>query len=60
MAKKTFLPLQDGDVSETWADVEKLKSELNYQPTVSVAEGVKNFVDWYKEYYAYKELETFA
>jgi UDP-glucuronate 4-epimerase len=58
MAKKTYLPLQDGDVSETWADVEQLKSELNYKPKVSVAEGVKNFVEWYKEYYAYKELET--
>ncbi|TKB97618.1 NAD-dependent epimerase [Pedobacter cryophilus] len=60
LAKKTYLPLQDGDVSETWADVGQLKSELNYEPKVSVAEGVKNFVEWYKEYYAYKELEAFA
>ena len=60
LANKTYLPLQDGDVSETWADVEQLKSELNYEPKVSVAEGVKNFVEWYKEYYSLKEQEAFA
>jgi UDP-glucuronate 4-epimerase len=59
-AEKIYLPMQDGDVSETWADISDLKNQLGYQPKVSVKEGVKNFVDWYKEYYAYKEQEVFA
>ena len=59
-ATKSFLPMQDGDVSETWADITELINQLNYQPKVSVADGVKNFVDWYKVYYAYKEQEVFA
>lgn len=48
---KEFFPLQDGDVAETWADLGELKSELNYQPKISIKEGVKNFIDWYKLYY---------
>ena len=59
-AEKIYLPMQDGDVSETWADISDLKNQLGYQPKVSVKEGVKNFVDWYKEYYAFKEQEVFA
>jgi UDP-glucuronate 4-epimerase len=51
VALKHFLPLQDGDVAETWADITELQTELNYEPSVSVKEGVKNFVNWYKQYY---------
>lgn len=47
-----FMPLQPGDVPETFADVSKAKNILGYQPKVSVPEGVKNFIDWYKEYYS--------
>ena len=50
-AKKEFLPMQDGDVAATWADIEDLENILGYKPVVSVEEGVKNFIDWYKEYY---------
>jgi UDP-glucuronate 4-epimerase len=60
IAKKSYLPMQDGDVSETWADITDLTDKLGYQPKVSVQEGVKNFVDWYKEYYAYESQEVFA
>lgn len=51
-AKKVFFPMQDGDVSETWADVSELKSEFNYEPQVSYKEGIKKFVNWYKIYYS--------
>lgn len=50
-AEKEFFPLQDGDVAETWADLKALEDELCYSPKISVKEGVKNFVDWYKLYY---------
>lgn len=50
-ARKKLLPLQDGDVCKTWADVRDLEESLNYYPQVSVKEGIKKFVDWYKEFY---------
>ncbi|WP_421939504.1 NAD-dependent epimerase [Pedobacter sp.] len=50
-AQKIFLPMQDGDVAETAADVDDLKNLLNYQPSVSVQTGVKNFVKWFTDFY---------
>lgn len=50
-AKKNYMPIQPGDVPETWADVSNLKNDLGYQPTTPVSEGVKRFIDWYREYY---------
>lgn len=47
-----FMPLQQGDVPETFADVSKAKEMLGYEPKTSVPEGVKNFIKWYKEYYS--------
>jgi UDP-glucuronate 4-epimerase len=52
-ALKKLLPLQPGDVPDTYADVSDLVKEFNYQPTTKLADGVKNFVDWYKEFYGY-------
>ncbi len=49
--KKELLPLQPGDVPDTYADVDDLVSEFGYKPSMSVKEGVKNFADWYKEYH---------
>jgi UDP-glucuronate 4-epimerase len=49
-AKKELLPLQPGDVPDTYADVDDLVREFNYKPSMDIKEGVKNFVDWYKEY----------
>jgi UDP-glucuronate 4-epimerase len=46
-----FMPLQQGDVPVTYADVSKAKSLLGYSPKVTVGEGVRNFVQWYREYY---------
>lgn len=50
-AKKEFLPMQPGDVPATWADVSDLESELGYKPNTTVKEGVKRFVEWYREYF---------
>lgn len=50
-AKKEFLPLQEGDVPETFADVEDLFSKINFRPKTSVEEGIGKFIDWYKDYY---------
>ncbi len=49
--KKEFLPLQAGDVPFTFSNTYKLRNEFSYNPSVSVQEGVKNFLDWYVEYY---------
>ena len=50
-AKINFLPLQPGDVPDTFANVENLKNKFNYKPSTSVFEGVSNFVKWYKRFY---------
>jgi UDP-glucuronate 4-epimerase len=50
-AKINFLPLQLGDVPDTYASIDNLKKNFNYRPVVSITEGVSNFVKWYKNYY---------
>ncbi|MBB3195000.1 NAD-dependent epimerase [Roseateles terrae] len=50
-AKKEFLPLQDGDVPKTHADVEELAAWTGFRPAMPVTEGVKRFVAWYRDYY---------
>jgi UDP-glucuronate 4-epimerase len=50
-AKKIFLPMQEGDVAETCADVSNLDEVLNYKPKVSVPAGVAGFTAWYKSFY---------
>lgn len=50
-AVKEMLPMQPGDVERTWADVDDLIADYDYQPDTSVNDGVKKFVDWYKKYY---------
>ena len=50
-AEKNLLPLQPGDVPDTYADVQDLVRDVGYQPATSVEEGVANFVAWYREYY---------
>jgi UDP-glucuronate 4-epimerase len=51
-AEKELLPLQPGDVPDTYADVDDLVKEFGYKPSMSVTQGVKNFVDWFKEYHS--------
>lgn len=50
-AQKIMMPMQPGDVSQTWAEIEELKTYYGYNPEFSVKEGIKNFVEWYKGYY---------
>lgn len=50
-AEKNLLPLQPGDVPETYADVSDLKADVGYEPTTPVEEGVARFVEWYLGYY---------
>ena len=50
-AIKELLPLQPGDVPDTFANVDDLVKDFDYKPKKPLAEGVKNFVDWYKEYF---------
>lgn len=50
-AEKNLLPMQAGDVPDTWADVEDLVSDIGYRPATPVEVGVKAFVDWYLDYY---------
>jgi UDP-glucuronate 4-epimerase len=50
-ARMEMLPLQPGDVPDTEADVSGLAESVGYTPQVTVEEGVRNFVDWYRNYY---------
>ena len=50
-AVKNFLPLQPGDVPETYADVADLETCTGYRPKTTVEEGIKNFINWYRDYY---------
>jgi len=50
-AKINFLPLQPGDVPDTYANTDNLEKKFNYKPSTSVNEGVSKFVNWYKDYY---------
>ena len=50
-AKINFLPLQPGDVKDTYANTDELKQNFNYKPSTSVEDGVSNFVKWFKDYY---------
>ncbi|GAB5374245.1 MAG: NAD-dependent epimerase [Acuticoccus sp.] len=50
-AQRTLLPLQPGDVPDTFADVSRLEAATGYRPTTPIAEGVARFVAWYRDYY---------
>jgi UDP-glucuronate 4-epimerase len=50
-AEKNMLPLQVGDVPDTYADVQALIDDVGFKPATTVEVGIKNFVDWYVQYY---------
>ena len=50
-ADKNYLPLQPGDVPETYADVDALIDYVDYSPSTSIETGVKSFIKWFKDYY---------
>lgn len=50
-AKKNFLPMQPGDVPETYADIDALADAVGYRPKTSIEDGIAKFVEWYREYF---------
>ena len=51
-AEKNFMPMQPGDVYETYADVTELMKDVGFRPSTSIETGIQNFADWYlKDYY---------
>lgn len=50
-AKKNLLPMQPGDVPDTWADTDDLAKDVGYRPATPIETGVRRFVDWYVDYY---------
>ena len=51
VAMKQMLPMQPGDVEQTWANVDELIKDYDYRPNTSIKDGVKSFIDWFKNYY---------
>jgi UDP-glucuronate 4-epimerase len=56
-AQKNLMPMQQGDVLDTFADVSALEAWTGFRPRTPVKEGVKRFVEWYREYYETMEVE---
>ncbi|VVP53290.1 UDP-N-acetylglucosamine 4-epimerase [Pseudomonas fluorescens] len=50
-AQRNYLPMQPGDVVKTWADVSALADWVGFSPQVEVEEGVRQFAQWYRDYY---------
>ncbi|MCD9019613.1 NAD-dependent epimerase [Parachryseolinea silvisoli] len=50
-AIKNLMPIQDGDVPATFADVDDLMRAVDFKPSTPIEEGIGNFIEWYKEYY---------
>lgn len=53
-AEKHFMPLQAGDVPQTYANVEDLYQDINFKPQTAIKDGVGKFIDWYIDYYGVK------
>jgi UDP-glucuronate 4-epimerase len=50
-ARKNFLPMQPGEVPETFADIDDLVRDVGYRPSTSIEDGVARFIEWYREYH---------
>jgi UDP-glucuronate 4-epimerase len=50
-AKKEMLPMQPGDIPDTYAEIDDFVNEFDYKPSVSINEGVSEFVRWYRSYF---------
>lgn len=53
-AKKNYMDLQPGDVPETYANVDDLFRDIDFKPETTIQDGVNKFIDWYLDYYSYK------
>lgn len=51
VADKNMMPMQDGDVYQTWAETEELEKLINFSPATTLENGIGQFVDWYREFY---------
>ena len=49
--KKKFLPIQQGDVKKTYADIDDLEKAFGYRPRTTIKEGISEFVSWYRSFY---------
>ena len=54
-AEKNFMPMQDGDVVSTYADVSGLIDDFGYKPDTKLSDGIGEFVKWYREFYGKTE-----
>ncbi|HEV8512860.1 MAG TPA: NAD-dependent epimerase [Cyclobacteriaceae bacterium] len=54
-AIKNFLPMQDGEVTETYSDVDDLMNDVGFKPSIPIETGIGRFVDWYLDYYQVKK-----
>ena len=50
-AEKNMLPLQPGDVPDTYADVDALVADVDYSPSTPIETGIARFVEWYRGFY---------
>ncbi len=50
-ARRNLMPMQDGDVPDTFADVDSLIEAIDYKPSTSIETGIQRFVEWYLDYY---------
>jgi len=57
-SEKNMLPMQPGDVEQTWANVDQLNSYISYKPQVDLKQGLSNFVNWYKNYYGLNDTAS--
>ncbi len=55
-AEKEMLPMPPGDVERTWANVDALMRDFNYQPNTPIKKGIQEFVKWFKDYYETRNL----
>lgn len=55
---KNMLPMQPGDVEQTWANIDELYNYINYRPQVNLEQGLDNFVHWYKNYYGFNNVAS--
>ncbi|MFH1429764.1 MAG: NAD-dependent epimerase/dehydratase family protein [Candidatus Margulisiibacteriota bacterium] len=53
-ADKKMMPIQPGDVPETYADIDYSREKLGFEPKIKIEEGINRFLKWYKEYYGVK------
>jgi len=51
-SEKEMMPIQPGDVPETYADVDALIEDVGFKPETSIEDGVSRFVEWYHEYFS--------